>query len=111
MAVEVATSQIAYGYGMQGRAVHRIELMLRPVNIARRNDAPKLAVGCALVPFTNRGETLKRVFGTGIKVEWRVKDKLGSDQAAGVVARRIVIVGAEVIGRTIGQLASGLDMK
>src|ERR1700731_5111449 len=105
MAVEVAPSQIAYGYGMQGRAVHRIELMFRPVNIARRNDAPKLAVGCALVPFTNCRKTLKRVSGTGVKVEGRVKDKLGSDQAAGVVAGRIVIVGAKVIGRTKGQFA------
>src|SRR5262245_59628027 len=96
---------------MQGRSVDRVQRMLRRVNMGGRNNPLELRVGCAFVPLANRGERGERILLTRIDVEPGVEDKLGADQAAGIVARRIVVVGTQVIGGTIAELACGIDVE
>ena len=40
-----------------------------------------------------------------VEIERRVEDELAADQPARVVARRVVVVGAQVVGRAVAQLA------
>src|SRR5215472_9738766 len=105
MAIEATVRQIAYGDCMQSRSVPGVQSVLRQINMSGRNNPLELGVGCTLVPFANCGERAERILLTGIEVERRVKDQLGANQAAGIVARRIIVVGAQVISRTITELS------
>src|SRR5436309_7039208 len=85
--------------------------MVRPVNISGRSNAVKLIGGCTLVPLAHCGKTLQGVSVTRIDIKRRIKDKLAADEAAGIVARRIIIIGTEMIGGTVGELACGIYLE
>src|SRR5437016_6120059 len=85
--------------------------MVRPINIGGRRYAVKLIWGRAFVPLAHCGKALPGVSVTRIDIKRRIKDQLAADEAAGIVARRIIIVGAKVIGRTIGELACGIYLE
>src|SRR5262245_10074921 len=76
-----------------------------------RDNALELARRRAFMPLANSGKILKRIRRAGIKIKRSVEDELGTDQPAGVVARRIIVVGAQMIGRAVAKLALGVDLE
>src|SRR5713226_5752715 len=68
----------------------------------RRNDAPELAFGGAGVPLADSRKTVERIPTPEVQIQRRVEDQFVPDEATRVVARRIVIVGSQMVGGLIG---------
>ena len=63
------------------------------------------------MPLAHGRELRERIRAFWIKIEWRIENQLAADQPARIVARRIVIVGAQVIGRSVSKIARAIDIE
>ena len=94
-------SEIAHRHRVQRHALPRIELLVAAVDARRRRDAPEVA----RAPLAHRGQLVVRIAAPGVEIKRGVEQELAADQAARVIARRIVVVRAQVVGRAGAQVA------
>ena len=96
---------------MQREPRVRIDLTFRTIDARRGNDALEFLRRRALMPLAHGRKRDGWIVGVRIHVERRVEDQLAADQAARVVARRVVIVRTQVIGRSIRKISGAIDVE
>src|SRR5687767_9957301 len=92
LTIKTAVSQITYCHAVQCRAVVNIKLCFRPVNTSCWNYATEFVCGGTTAPLANGGKSLQRISLVEVQVLRSVKDQLVADEAARVIARRVIIV-------------------
>src|SRR6267378_7027390 len=111
IAFEIILRQVAYRDRVQRQAVVRVDLTLRAVHACGRNYPLKFAGRGALVPLPHGGKLRRWVVAVWRQVKWRVEDQFAADQAARIVARRIIVVRAQMISRSIAEIAGPIDVE
>jgi hypothetical protein len=85
---------------VQRDALERVERLVGAVDARGRGDALEL-----LGPAPHRGESGGRIGAPKVEIERRVEHELAADEPARVIARGVIVVGAQVVGGAIAQLA------
>src|SRR5579871_4018292 len=111
LAIKISAGQIADGYGVQSGAVKRFQGKYRTVHLCGGNDAVKLVLTGALMPPANGGKTLKGIASAWVQIQRRIKDQLAPDQPAGIVSRRIIVIGAKLVGGAVREPSFVVDAK
>src|SRR5437762_3145022 len=67
-------------------------MALGHINMGRRNNALKFIRRRALSPFAYGRKLRERILCVRVQIQRRVEDQLAANQAAGIVARRVIVV-------------------
>ena len=88
----------------------RIELLVGAVDARRRRDALEIRRVRPAASGASPGSCAYGFAAPGVEIERGVEHQLAADQAARVVARRVVVVGAQVVGRAVARARPTREM-
>ena len=111
LARHLRLGEVADRHAVQRDALERVERLVGAVDPRGRGDAFELGGERARTPPAHRRERRVRVAAPRVETVRRIEDELRADQPARVVARRVVVVRAQVIGRLVGELARARDLE
>ena len=110
-AAHLAAGQVAAGDGMQGQAGAGRDLFIGAIDARGRRDALEVLRHRLGTPAAQRGKAAERIAAAHIHRQRRIEHQFGADQAARIIARRIIVVRAQMIGGAVGQAAGGIDIE
>ena len=101
------SAQVARRDGVQRQWLAGVEVVVAAVDARGRQDALKVQRSRAIRPFTpaQRRQHLRHRRPPGLQQRGAVEDQLAAYQAAGVVARRVVVETAQLVRGAVGQAA------
>ena len=103
--------QVADADRMQGDALVEVEVGIGAIDARRRQDALEVLRRRIVAPMAQRRQERTAVESPRTDLQRRVEDQSIADQPAGVIARRVVVVAAQLIGGAVAQAAAGVEIE